>query len=57
MKEIIPIGTVFAFTVICCILIESGGSLVFLGMKGSTLVLLTGIGAIASFGYFFFGKK
>lgn len=56
MKEILLLGAGFSLLVVCCTLAATGGSLVFLGMSGSTVSGLAGVGAILSFGYFMFGK-
>ena len=56
MKEIFLMGTGVFLLVTCCTLLATGDSFIFLGMPASTLSVLTGIGAIASFGYFFLGK-
>ncbi len=56
MKEIFLIGTGIILLVICCTLIATGGSFIFLDVSGTTWGTLAGIGALASFGYFFFGK-
>ncbi len=56
MKEILLVGTGFSLIVICCALAPTGDSLVFLGVSGSTLATLAGVGAVASFLYFFLGK-
>jgi drug/metabolite transporter (DMT)-like permease len=56
MKEIFLISVGIILLVICCILTATGDSFIFLDVTGSTWAALAGIGALASFGYFFFGK-
>jgi hypothetical protein len=56
MKEIFLIGGGIIFLVICCMLTATGDSFIFLDISGSTWATLAGIGALATIGYFFFGK-
>ncbi len=56
MKEIFLIGAGVILLVICCTLTATGDSFIFLDVSGSIRATLAGIGALASFGYFFFGK-
>ncbi len=56
MKEIFLIGAGIILLVICCTLTATGDSFIFQDVSSSTWAALTGIGALVSFGYFFFGK-
>jgi hypothetical protein len=56
MKEILSIGAGIFLLAMCCTLMVTGASTIFLGLLGSTWASMAGIGALASFGYFFFGK-
>ena len=56
MKEIFLIGMGIFLLVICCTLTATGDSFIFLDVSGVKWGALAGIGAFASFGYFFFGK-
>jgi hypothetical protein len=56
MREIFLIGTGIFLLVICCTLTATGDSLIFLNVSGSTWATVAGMGALASLGYFLFGK-
>jgi hypothetical protein len=56
MKESFLVSVGLFLIVICCTLTAAGNSFILFGLQGSTLAILAAIGAVASFGYFFFGK-